>query len=491
MYISIDQSTSSTTVFLFNSKLTLLKKYSKNHKQIQKNNGWVEHDAEEIYLNLIYLIKKISKNIAYNNNLFLSITNQSETFVIFDTFSGKPLCNAIVWQCRRGQKICEKIKKSKQNSKFIKKITGLKLDTYFPASKLSFLTTTNKEIKKKLLEGTALFGTIDTYLVYRLTKLKSYLTDYTNASRSLFFDNKKLKWNRDLLKIFNLKLKKLPNVQESSSIFGYTDCEGILKNKIPIAGVIGDSQSSIFANQCFEKGDTKITLGTGASILTNIGNKYITNNNLLTTLSFVYKWTPYYSYECLINYAGATISWLKDNLKIISSAAETNNIFAKLKDSNGVYIIPAFVGLSSPHWLPNSKGMIYGLTPSVNNNHIVIASLQSIAFQIKDYLEDLEKNRKTKHNKIYIDGGMINNKSLIQFLSNILNKKIYVTKFEDMSAYGALLMGLLGMNIKKKLIDVNKYKKNYIEYQPIKNNHDIKVYKKWKEILIKHYLEKK
>ena len=287
MHISIDQSTSSTTVFLFDSKLTLLKKISKKHKQIQKKNGWVEHDAEEIYSNLINLIKKITTNIIYDNNFFISITNQRETFVVFDTFTGKPLYNAIVWQCRRGQNICKNILRSKYNSKKIKQVTGLEIDTYFPASKLSFLTKKNKKIKKKLNEGKALFGTIDTYLIYRLTKCNSYATDYTNASRSLFFDNKKLKWDNNLLKIFNLKLKKLPKVQESSSIFGYTDCEGILKNKIPIAGVIGDSQSSIFANQCFAKGDTKITLGTGASILTNIGNKYVIKNNLLTTLSFL------------------------------------------------------------------------------------------------------------------------------------------------------------------------------------------------------------
>ena len=211
--------------------------------------------------------------------------------------------------------------------------------------------------------------------------------------------------------------------------------------------------------------------------------------NLLTTLSFVYKGKPYYSYECLINYAGATISWMKDNLQIINSEKETNNIFAKLNDSNEVYLIPAFVGLSSPHWLPDSKGMIFGLTPSVNKNHIIIAALQSIAFQIKDYLEDLEKNKNTKYNEIFIDGGMVNNKSLIQLLSNILNKKIYISKFEDMSAYGALIMGLLGMNIKKKLKDVSKFKKKYIEYRPIKNNHDIKIYKKWKQILINHYLK--
>ena len=488
MYLSIDQSTSSTTVFLFDKKLSLLNKISKQHKQITNNKGWVEHNADEIYHNLLNLVKRIFKKKIFHHNLFLSITNQRETFVVFDTYTGKPLCNAIVWQCRRGQKICEKINKNSYNSKIIKSLTGLKLDTYFPASKLSWLIKNNKNLKKKLKDGSALFGTIDTYLIYRLTNMKSYSTDFTNASRTLFFDNKKLKWDENLLKIFNLDLRTLPKVRESSSIFGKTDFNGIIKKEIPISGVIGDSQSAMFANQCVLKGDTKITLGSGASILTNINNNFIVKNNLLTTLSYVYKGKPYYSYECLINYAGATISWLKDNLKIITTLKETEKISKYVKDSNGVIVIPAFVGLSNPHWLPNSQGMIYGLTPSVEKKHLIRASLESIAFQIKDYLEDLEKNKKTYLNNISIDGGMTDNIFLIQLISNLLNRKINVSNFPDMSAFGSLLMGLLGMKVISNIKDLKKYKKKYIEYRPSKKNNDIKIYKKWKEILINHYI---
>ena len=490
MYLSIDQSTSSTTIFLFDKKLSLVEKITKKHKQIINDKGWVEHNAEEIYYNLLNLVKKLSKKNIFKNNIFLSITNQRETFVIFDTHSGKPLYNAIVWQCRRGQDICENIDKLSYNAKLIKKITGLKLDTYFPASKLSWLIKNNKNLAKKLKNGSALFGTIDTYLIYRLTKMKSYSTDYTNASRTLFFDNKKLKWDKKLLKLFNLDLKILPQVKESSSIFGETDFDGMLKKKIPISGVIGDSQSAMFANQSLSDGDTKITLGTGASILTNLGNKFIVKDNLLTTLLFVLNGKPYYSYECLINYAGATITWLKDNLEIINSVKETNRISKSIKDSNGVYLIPAFVGLSNPYWLPNSKGMIYGLTPSANKKHLIRASLESISFQIKDYLDDLENNKKIKLKNIYIDGGMVNNEFLIQSIANLLNRKINVSKFEDMSAYGSLLMGLLGIKLINKTKDFKKYKKEYIEYRPFKKNDDIKIYRKWKNILINHYLNK-
>ena len=488
MYISIDQSTSSTTVFLYDKNLKLLDKFAKPHKQIQKESGYVEHDANEIFKNILFLVKKISKKIRYNNNLFLSITNQRETFVIFDTISGKPLHNAIVWQCRRGQNVCDKINKSKLNRNLIKKNTGLTLDTYFPAPKLVQLLNLNNKFKEKLKNGSALFGTIDTYLIYRLTKQKSYTTDFTNASRTLFFDNKSLKWSKKLLNLFNLNLKILPEVKESSSIFGYTNINGILNKKIPISGVMGDSQASIFANQCFNRGNTKITLGTGASILTNIGQSFKNQKKIITTLSYVHNNNPSYSYECLINYAGATISWLKNNLKIINSARETNQILNKTKDSQGVVFVPAFVGLSSPHWIPDSKAMIYGLTPSINKNHIIRAALESIAFQIKDYLDDLKKNNKINYNDIYIDGGIVSNKSFMQLLCNTLQKKIHVTNYQDMSSYGALLMGLLGMKIISNFKEMKKLKQKYLVFSPDKNKNMSDSYKHWQYILKKFYL---
>ncbi len=488
MYLSIDQSTSSTTVFLFNKKLNLIKKISKKHKQIYLNKDWVEHNAEEIYQNLLKLIKNIKNKISKNENLFLSITNQRETFVIFDSKNAKPLCNAIVWQCRRGKNICENISKSKKNLRLIKNSTGLELDTYFPASKLNWLINNNKKLATKLKNGTALFGTIDTYLIYRLTKTKSYSTDFTNASRTLFFDNKKLVWNKKLINLFKLNLKYLPEVKESSAKFGKTNFDNILNFSVPITGVIGDSQSALFANQCFNYGDTKITLGTGSSILTNIGNSYQVKDKYITTLSFVLNRKTYYSYECLINFAGATIAWLKDNLGIIKSSKDSDKISKYIKNSNGVFLIPAFVGLSSPHWLPYSKGMFYGLTPSVTRDHLIRASLESVAFQIKDYVDDLKKQKKIKLKNIYIDGGMISNVFLTQLLSNLFQNKINVSKFKDMSAYGSILMGLLGMKIVNNLNDLKKFKKKYLQVNPYKNKKDINVYNEWKKVLNKYYL---
>ena len=358
----------------------------------------------------------------------------------------------------------------------------------FSAPKLVQLLNLNNKFKEKLKNGSALFGTIDTYLIYRLTKQKSYTTDFTNASRTLFFDNKSLKWSKKLLNLFNLNLKILPDVTESSSIFGYTKLNGILNKKIPIAGVMGDSQASIFANQCFNKGNTKITLGTGASILTNIGQSFKNQKKIITTLSYVHNNKPSYSYECLINYAGATISWLKNNLKILNSAKETNQILNKTKDSQGVVFVPAFVGLSSPHWIPDSKAMIYGLTPSINKNHIIRAALESIAFQIKDYLDDLKKNNKINYNDIYIDGGIVSNKSFMQLLCNTLQKKIHVTNYQDMSSYGALMMGLLGMNIISNFNEMKKIKQKILGFSPDKNKKVIDSYEHWQYTLKKFYL---
>ena len=235
------------------------------------------------------------------------------------------------------------------------------------------------------------------------------------------------------------------------------------------------------------KGNTKITLGTGASILTNIGKSFEYNNNIITTLSYVYKNKPSYSYECLINYAGATLSWLKNNLQIIKNENQINKIFAKTKNTEGVVFVPAFVGLSSPYWKPNSKALIHGLTPSINKNQIIRAALEAIAFQIKDYLDDLEVKNKIKFNEIYIDGGIVSNTSFMQFLTNTLNKKIYVTNYKDMSSYGALMMGLLGMNIIKNFKEIKKLKQKYLIYNPSKDKEANQSYENWKLVLKKFY----
>ena len=486
-FLSIDQSTSSTTVFIFDKNLEISKKISRKHKQIYTQEGYIEHDANEIYDNLLNLIKEI-KPFFKSSPDFVTITNQRETFVIFDKKSGEPLCNAVVWQCRRGQAICDELNKSNEVNKIISDKTGLKLDTYFPASKLKWLLNHNSSIKDKVIKGEALFGTIDTYLIYRLTNCREYLTDSTNASRTLLFNSKEQKWDKDLKTIFNLEFLELPEVKESSSLFGSTTFDDLFDNDIKIFGVIGDSQASMVANQCFNIGDTKITLGTGACTLTNIGSELVSSKNALTCLSFVDKGKPQYSFECLTAFAGATISWLENNLNIIDSPQDSEKISIEIVDNGGVYLIPAFAGLSAPYWLPSAKGMFYGITAASNFKHFIRASVESIAYQIVSYLEYLQENENIHIPKIIIDGGMIENKFLMQLISDLTQKEISTPTFPDMSAYGSLLIGLIGSGKYQNLEDLSRYKVKSKSYFPNKNEKLNSSFKEWKNIIEEHYV---
>jgi len=486
-FLSIDQSTSSTTVFIFNNDLKVINKISKKHEQFYTVNGYIEHDADEIYNNLISIIKDLKKKL---NEIpkFISITNQRETFVVFDRITGKPLRKAIVWQCRRGQKLCNELSKEDRNIKLINSKTGLKLDTYFPASKLKWLFDNEESIKNKVEKGDALFGTMDTYLLYRLTNGKEYSTDVTNASRTLLFNCNNLNWDDDLKKLFGLNKVKLPTVKESGSKFGETNFEKIFDKDINIRGVIGDAQGSFFSTQCFNIADTRINLGTGSNILTNIGDNLKISHNALTTLSYVYQGNKIFAYECLNAFAGATISWLENNLKIINNPEESEKISLEIPDNGGVYLIPAFAGLSAPYWLPNAKAMYYGISAATNYKHLVRASLESVAYQIVVYLEYLQDSENINISKIIIEGGMCNNDFLIQLIANLTNKEIKIPLFADMSAYGSLLKGLLSSNILNNFEDLKKYAVETKSFFPTMDKKSYENFETWKEIIDKHYI---
>lgn len=486
-FLSIDQSTSSTTIFVFDNDLKIISKNSKKHEQFYTENGYVEHDADEIYNNLISIVKDLRKTI-HEIPKFISITNQRETFVIFDKISGRPLRKAIVWQCRRGQKLCDELSKEEKNIKLIDSKTGLKLDTYFPASKLKWLFDNDENIKNKVEKGEALFGTIDTYLLYRLTNGNEYATDVTNASRTLLFNCNTLNWDNELKALFNLDKINLPVIKESGSKFGKTNFEKIFDREISIHGVIGDAQGSFFSTQCFDIADTRINLGTGSNILTNIGSSLKNSDNALTTLSYVYQGNKMFAYECLNSFAGATISWLENNLKIINNPEETEKISSEIPDSGGVYLIPAFVGLSAPYWLPHAKAMYYGISASTNYKHLVRASLESVAYQIVVYLEYLRDLENINISKIIIEGGMTDNHFLIQLIANLTNKEIKIPLFADMSVYGSLLKGLLSSGMCKNFNDLKKYTVKTKSFFPIKDDKSYKDFKIWKEIIDKHYI---
>ena len=464
-YISLDSSTSSTTVVVFNEDLSIQKKFQKEHQQIYTSEGFVEHDLEEIYNNLIELIKAAAE-IAPDPQL-ISITNQRETFTLFDKLTGKPVRNAVVWQCTRGEEICEKILNNKDHSELITQKTGLKANTFFSASKLKWVIENEPHIKEGLIKGSILFGTIDTYLLYRLTKCKEYVTDTTNASRTLLFNCIDNRWDNELFSIFEIEQFKLADVKSSSSNFGLSNFENSFLKEIPISGVAGDAQASFFANLCFSPGDSKITTGTGFNIQTNIGTSFKIDTNAFTTLAFSHNKKNYYSLECLGSVAGATISWLKNNLKLIDKVSESESLSLEIEDSGGVALIPAFTGLGPPFWKANARAAFIGINASTTKKQIVRAALESVAFQMVVYLEFLQKDNKFELKNLIVDGGMIKNKLFLQMIADLLKIEIMVPEIEEMSLYGALLFGIQQQKNISELKDLNKFavKRKAIKYQ--------------------------
>ena len=454
-YISLDSSTSSTTVVVFNEDLSIQKKFQKEHQQIYTSEGFVEHDLEEIYNNLIELIKAAAE-IAPDPQL-ISITNQRETFTLFDKLTGKPVRNAVVWQCTRGEEICEKVLKNKDHSELITQKTGLKANTFFSASKLKWVIENEPHIKEGLIKGSILFGTIDTYLLYRLTKCKEYVTDTTNASRTLLFNCIDNRWDNELFSIFEIEQFKLADVKSSSSNFGLSNFENSFLKEIPITGVAGDAQASFFANLCFSPGDSKITTGTGFNIQTNIGTLFKIDTNAFTTLAFSHNKKNYYSFECLGSVAGATISWLKNNLKLIDNVSESESLSLDIEDSGGVALIPAFSGLGPPFWKANARAAFIGINASTTKKQIVRAALESVAFQMVVYLEFLQRDNKFKLKNLIVDGGMIKNKLFLQMIADLLKIEIMVPEIEEMSLYGALLFGIQQQKNISELRDLNKF----------------------------------
>lgn len=369
-FLAVDQSTSATKAMLFSQHGELLDQVALSHRQLYPQAGWVEHDAEEIYQNFIAVAGDL---LARRPELAaqvvsLSITNQRETYVVFDRATGKPLHNAVVWLCRRGESICRDLVAAGHEER-VHTLTGLKIDTYFPASKLAWLLAERPELAHRLASGEALFGTIDAYLIYRLTHGAVYATDHTNASRTLFYDIARLGWSDELLSIFGVKLPHLPEIRESCAQFGATDLEGRLPASItgslPICGVMGDSQGAFFAQRCFTPGSAKITFGTGSSVLMNIGDKPVLSpSGIVTAIGWVLDGRPTYAFEGITNFTGATIAWLRDQLQLIDDVAATEAIAATVPDTGGVYLVPAFAGLSAPYWRPDARATITGLSPS-------------------------------------------------------------------------------------------------------------------------------
>jgi glycerol kinase len=466
--LAIDQSTSATKAMLFKTDGSLFHHVAIDHRQYYPQPGWVEHDAEEIYRNTIAAASRVldEAGIAASDILCLSITNQRETIVVFDKTTGKPLHHAIVWQCRRGDAICQSLIEA-GNSDTVRQKTGLKIDTYFPASKLTWLFDHEPEIKQKVQSGRGLIGTIDTYLIYRLTGGQTFASDHTNACRTLLLNSHSLQWDEDLCDLFGVPSGALAEVRESSARFGETTLEGRLDTPVPICGVMGDSQAALFAERCYAPGSAKVTLGTGSSVLLNIGTTMrLSESGNVTTIGWVYNGQPTYAFEGIINSTGATIAWLRDQLKLIDTTEETEALARTVPDNGGVYLVPAFVGLSAPYWRADVQGAIVGLTPSSTKNHLVRAALESIAYQLKDILDLMAEDAGMALALVHADGGAVRNGFLVQFIADMVRIKVRAASLPELSALGAVFSGLLGMGIYDSLEALEALPLAFSDYEP-------------------------
>jgi len=466
LFLAIDQSTSATKAMLFTPDGRLLDQESLSHRQIYPRAGWVEHDAEEIFSNMLKAASALLQRHSnqWNSLLAFSIANQRETFVLFDRETGQPLYNAIVWQCRRGDEFCKQLVAAGSED-IVHELTGLKIDTYFPASKLRWLLDARPDLRTRLKDGSALFGTIDTYLIYRLTGSKVYATDHTNASRTLFYDIEKLAWSQELREVFGLEFGALPDVRESAAWYGDTDLAGCLNRRIPICGVMSDSQAALFAQRCFSPGSAKVTFGTGSSVLLNIGHeKHLSAHGTLTALGWVLQGQPTYAFEGIINFTGATISWMRDQLQLIANPAETETLAQSVSDSDGVYFIPAFVGLSAPYWRADARAAILGMTPSTTRAHVVRAALESIGYIVTDVLKAMGEDAGVRLDMVHADGGAVRNAFLMQFVADMNQLKVRAAQTPELSALGAVFNGGLGLNIYTSLEDLQKLPFGFVEY---------------------------
>jgi glycerol kinase len=469
--LALDQSTSATKAILFDAAGQVLDRAARDHKQLYPQPGRVEHDAEEIWQNVLAVIREVADR---NRNQLsqlacLSLTNQRETILVFDRTTGKPLHPALVWQDRRGEPICQELRQQGHDELVARK-TGLKIDTYFSASKLKWLLREKPGLAASLKNGDAVVGTIDAYLVHRLTGGKVFATDYTNASRTLLFDIGKLRWDEELCRWFDVPLEALPEVRESAAQFGDTDAAGALPKRVPICGVMGDSQASLFAQRCYQPGTAKATFGTGTSVLLNVGDRFkLPGQGAVCALAWVWQGRPTYALEGLINYSAATISWLKDQLGLIRDAAETEALARAVPDNGGVYLVPAFAGLSAPYWSPDARAAIIGLTAFTRKEHVVRAALEAIAYQIRDVLDMMRTDAGVAPRVLHGDGGPTRNGFLMQFTADLAGVELVVAEVPESSALGAAMSGLLGMGLRTSLDDLAALPRETRAYRPQMN----------------------
>ena len=484
--IAIDQSTSATKAMLFDEQLHLLARADKEHRQYYPRTGWVEHDAEEIYNNMVEVIKSLplppseGKGNSDGESLSIAITNQRETVVVWNRLTGHPISHAVVWQDTRGAQLCRQLLADGKGALVMER-AGLLIDPNFSASAVKWLLDNEEGAREAADRGDLLMGTIDTWLVWKLTGGRVHATDTTNASRTMLFNIHTMQWDDDLLRLFSIPRSMMPQVLPCDAVFGETTVEGLFARPITIAGVLGDSHAALAGQMCFSEGMGKVTYGTGSSVMVNIGHEPLTApDGLVTSVAFSVLGRHYYGYEGNIYSTGATLKWLADQMKMVSHPREMEAEATSVADNGGVYIVPAFSGLGAPWWQSQVKGAVFGLTFATTRAHFLRAALESIAYQVKDLVDAMTRATGRKLQEVCADGGPTKNRFLMQFQADLLQSPIVCTEVEDASAFGAAIMNGFARGVWTSFDQVAPLRKVTQIIRPAADGHDA-LYAGWRQ----------
>ncbi|WP_449024440.1 glycerol kinase GlpK [Peptostreptococcus stomatis] len=456
--LSFDAGTTSSRAIIFNKKGQIINVAQKEFQQIYPKAGWVEHDPMEIWASQSGVAREVLEMSAIRPDQIvgIGITNQRETTLVWDKNTGKPVYNAIVWQCRRTASYCETLKEKGWIDK-IRDKTGLVVDAYFSATKIAWILDNVEGAREKAERGDLLFGTVDTWLVWNLTRGKVHVTDYSNASRTMLFNIKDLKWDDEILEALNIPRSMMPEVKDSSCIYGYTDEHTYGGARIPIAGIAGDQQAALFGQNCFKPGMVKNTYGTGCFVLMNTGQEMIrSKNGLLTTIAWGIDGKVSYALEGSVFIAGAAIQWLRDELRLVYDSPQSEYYANKIEDTDGVVVVPAFTGLGAPYWDMYARGGIFGLTRGTKREHLVRATLESLAYQSKDVIEAMQEDAKIPLAYLRVDGGASANNFLMQFQADMLNTEVHRPRTLETTSLGAAYLAGLAVGYWKDLDEISE-----------------------------------
>ena len=443
--IALDQGTTSSRTIIFDKEQNIVGVAQKEFTQIYPKQGWVEHNPMEIWSSQYGVLNEAmaQTGIRADEVAAIGITNQRETTVVWDKNTGVPVYNAIVWQCRRTSNICDELRAKEGMADYVRENTGLQIDAYFSGTKIKWILDNVEGAREKAEAGDLLFGTVDTWLLWKLTEGRVHATDYTNASRTMVYNIKELKWDEKLLAELNIPASMLPEVKKSSEVYGETNINGVM---VPISGIAGDQQAALYGQTCFLPGEAKNTYGTGCFLLVNIGEEMkLSNNGLVTTIAATSHDKVQYALEGSIFVGGAVIQWIRDELKLIYDSKDSEYFATKVKDNAGVYVVPAFVGLGAPHWDQYARGAILGLTRGANRYHIIRAALEAIAYQTKDVLVAMEKDAGIELQNLKVDGGASVNNFLMQFQADILDRSVLRPVIAETTALGAAYLAGLAV----------------------------------------------